>query len=156
MSKTISGQWTAILLLAVALTPVNENVMDIAFEGSFVSRIMLTNEGREFVLLDWPQAAMRIPAGSYTLQRIDLLDSFSGYPRNEREITAQNNVLKTGGPVKQTLSASRDGVSLNLNYALQGVDQTNYSPDALNRNAGARFAIYQGERRVRTGQFEYG
>lgn len=142
--------------LAVSMTPVTENVMEIAFEGQFVSRAMLMDEGQEFVLLDWPQAAMRIPAGSYLLQRIDLLDSYSGYPRRINYITAQNNVLKTGGPVKQMVTASREGVCLNLSYALQGADQTNYSPDIITRNAHARFEIYQGERRVRTGQFEYG
>lgn len=142
--------------LAVSLTPVTENLMDIAFEGQFVSRVMMTNESREWVLLDWPQAAMRIQAGNYNVQRIDLLDSFSGYPRYEREITAQHNVLKTGGPVKQTVTASREGVNLNLNYALKGADQTDYSPDMLSREARARFEIYLGERCVRTGQFEYG
>lgn len=142
--------------LAVSLTPVAENLMDIAFEGQFVSRAMMTNESREWVLLDWPQATMRIPAGNYNVQRIDLLDSFSGYPRYEHEITAQHNVLKTGGPIKQMITASRDGVNLNLNYALKGADQTDYSPDMLSREARARFEIYQGERCVRTGQFEYG
>lgn len=142
--------------LAVSLTPVAENLMDIAFEGQFVSRVMMTNESREWVLLDWPQATMRIPAGNYNVQRIDLLDSFSGYPRYEHEITAQHNVLKTGGPIKQMITASRDGVNLNLNYALKGADQTDYSPDMLSREARARFEIYQGERCVRTGQFEYG
>ncbi len=142
--------------LAVSLTPVAENLMDIAFEGQFVSRVMMTNESREWVLLDWPQAAMRIPAGNYNVRRIDLLDSFSGYPRYEREITAQHNVLKTGGPVKQMITALREGVCLNLSFALQGTDQTNYSPDMLSREARARFEIYQGERSVRTGQFEYG
>lgn len=142
--------------LEVSLTPVTENMMDISFEGQFVSRVMMTNESREWVLLDWPQAAMRIPAGNYNVQRIDLLDSFSGYPRYEREITAQHNVLKTGGPIKQMITASREGVNLNLNYALKGADQTDYSPDMLSREARARFEIYQGERCVRTGQFEYG
>ena len=142
--------------LAVSLTPVTEGLMDIAFEGQFVSRVMMTNESQEGVLLDWPQAVLRIPVGIYRAQRIDLLDSFSGYPRYEREITAQHNVLKVGGPVKQTVTATREGVSLNLSYTLQGVDHTEYKPDTLSREARARFEIYQGERSVRTGQFEYG
>lgn len=142
--------------LAVSLTPVTENMMDIAFEGQFVSRVMMTNVGGEYVLLDWPQSTMRIPLGTYALQRIDLQDSLSGYPRYTRTVTAQNNLLKIGGPLKQTVTASREGVNLNLDYALQGVDHTNYSPDVLNRERRAQFEAYQGERRVGTGQFEYG
>lgn len=142
--------------LAVSLTPVTENLMDIAFEGQFVSRVMMANESGEYVLLDWPQVAMRIPVGRYSLHRVDLLDSFVAFLWNTPEITAENNVLKTGGPVKQIISASREGVYLKLNHSLQGEGRASYLPDTLSGGNRARFEVYQGERRVGEGHFEYG
>lgn len=143
-------------VLAVTVIPITENLMEISFEGDSVSRVMLSNNDGEYGLLDWPTPTMRIPQGSYSCYRVDLLDSFSGMPRNGATINANGNtLLKAGGPLNQTVTAKRVGASLSLNYELRGVDDTEYEPDN-SYQGNPRFAVYMGDRKVGSGQFEYG
>ena len=143
-------------VLAVTLTPITQDLMDIAFEGQYVSRISLRDrEYKKYGVLDWPQPTMRIPADTYYLSRVDLLDSFYGYPRTSRLLMPGRNVqIKVGGPIKQEVSVSRMGASLHLDYALKGMGDIRYSADSYSNRA--TFAIYQGDRKVDGGNFEYG
>ena len=145
--------------LAVTLTSITEDLMSIDFEGAFVSRVFLlgrANNVGKMLMLDFPEPTMRIPQGEYIFQRVDLLDSFRGYVRGENKLESGDNaLLKTGGPVKQKVTAYRSGNRLRLDYALQGVDGVAYQPDSLYQNH-AQFAIYQGERKILTDNFEYG
>ena len=64
-------------------------------------------------------------------------------------------MLKAGGPLNQTVTAERVGASLSLGYELRGVDGAEYEPD--NSYQGKpQFAVYMGDRKVGSGQFEYG
>lgn len=142
--------------LAVKFSPVTEDLMDVTFEGQFVSRVLLQDDDEGFAMLDWPTPAMRIPRGSYALFRVDLMDSFSGDLESEERLVAGGNaLLKTGGPVNQTVSARRQGASLSLGYVLKGIDSVEYLPD-ISSEASPGFAIYQNDRKVGSGQFEYG
>lgn len=145
--------------LAVTLTPVTDDVMDIAYKGQFVSRVQLLEHKEDrfaLGLLDWPTGAMRIPRGVYSPYRVDLLDSFYGYPQGVARLDPDGiTTLQTGGPIRQEISVRRTGARLNLGYALRGVDKTAYRPVQAHQNP-PRFAVYRGNRRVGAGQFEYG
>lgn len=142
--------------LAVTMTPVTEGLMDIAFEGQAVSRILLQNEDDDYGMLDWPVPAMRIPDGVYTPTRIDVLDSFCGYPETGEKLKAGENILlKAGGPLNQEVAVARRGATLNMEYALKGLGDTPYNPDSEEDNA-AEFAVYQNGRKIETGRFRYG
>lgn len=144
------------MVVAVALTPITDDLMDIAFDGQFVSRILLQDSRDQWAMLDWPDAAMSIPVGQYTLQQVDLLDSFTGHPRPSPTIAAGGNtLLKAGGPLNQKVRVSRSGAYLDLQYSLVGADDdTLYRADAEQENP--TFAVYKGDSRVGAGQFEYG
>jgi len=150
--RTLDGE----TVLAVTLTPITQNLMDISFEGQYVSRVVLRDrEYQKSGIIDWPQPVMRIPAESYYLSQVDLLDSFCGYPRTTRMITpGANTQIKVGGPVKQEIAATRSGSVLSLDYSLLGVDNIKYSADSYSNRA--TFAIYQGDKKVEGGDFEYG
>ncbi len=142
-------------VVAVTLTPIMEDLMDIAFEGQLVSRVLLKGRDQEYGLLDWPVSAMRIPSGAYTPYQVRILDSFSGYPKSAvRLASGGNTLLKTGGPLNPHVSVSRSGAYLSLDYSLRGVDGTQYSADRSFDNP--RFAVYRGDRRIAEGRFEYG
>lgn len=145
-----------VTVLAVTITPVTQDLMDISFEGQYVSRIMLRDgEYRIYGIVDWPQPNMRIPKGSYYLSRVDLLDSFYGYSRNSRLIiSGRNTQIKAGGPVKQEVKVSRMGATLKFDYSLKGTGGLGYSADSYSNRA--TFAIYQGDKKVEGGNFEYG
>ncbi len=146
-------------VLAVSLIPITDDVMEIAFKGQHVSRVLLRDHDDKdygYGLLDWPASAMRIPKGVYTPYRVDLLDSFYGWPRGVARLEPDGILtLQTGGPVRQEVSVRRAGAYLNLDYALRGVDKTSYRPDLAYQNS-ARFAVYRGDRKVGGAQFEYG
>lgn len=147
------------VVLAVALIPLTEDLMEISFEGRFVSRVILTEDGGACGMLDWPAAAMRIPQGIYYPIRVDLLDSFYGSVRRWQKLEpGGNTLLKVGGPVHQEVSIERSGTFLSLSYALRGADDNEYAPDRslLSGESDPRFAIYRGGLRVGTGPFEYG
>ena len=150
--RVLDGQ----TVLSVSLTPVTEDLMELSFEGQFVSRLILFNSAeKEQLLVDWPVAAMHIPQGTYTLYQVDLLDSFTGYSKSRGISVDGTETLKTGGPVKQVVQANRRGKYLALDYALEGADAIQYSPNRTYDNP-ARFEVYSGDRKVGAGQFEYG
>ena len=144
-------------VVAITFTPITEDLMDVSFEGQHVSRIMLANEERVYGILDWPSPEMRIPSGDYSLSQVDLLDSYSGQPRTAQEIAAGiNTTIKTGGPLKQEVAVTRRGLNLVVSYALRGPDGTIYDADSRDGGKPPEFAVYQGDNKVLSGQFEYG
>lgn len=142
--------------LAVTLTPITEGLMDISFEGQAVSRVLLAGKDDSYGMLDWPLPAMRIPEGVYIPYRVDVLDTFYGHPEDGAELKAGGNtVLKAGGPLNQEVRVARSGGSLNMDYVLKGMDDTQYDSDR-GSDERAGFAVYKDGRVIETGQFEYG
>ena len=144
-------------VIAVTLTPITEDMMTISFEGQFVSRVLLRDINKEYGLLDWPVPTMHIPKGQYTPYEVCLLDSFYGRPWKVPPLEDGNNMLlKTGGPLHQEISATREGDSLSLSYTLRGIDNTHYVASRFYEENRPHFTIYQGDQQVAAGQFEYG
>lgn len=142
--------------LTVTLTPITEGMMDITFEGQAVSRVLLAGRDGSYGMLDWPATAMRIPEGVYTPSRVDVLDSFYGHPEDGAELKADGNtLLKAGGPLNQKVRVARSGATLNMNYILKGMEDTQYDSDRGSDDR-AEFAIYKDGQVIKTGQFEYG
>jgi len=145
-------------VVAATITPVVENLMDITFEGQFVSRIMLYDrESQIYGMLDWPSPEMRIPSGAYSLSQVDLLDSYSGQPRAEQEIAVGVNTrIITGGPLKQEVAVTRRGLNLVLNHTLRGTDGIIYNADSSDGGKPPEFTVYKGDDKVFSGRFAYG
>lgn len=143
--------------VAVTLTPITEALMEINFEGQFVSRVVLVdNNARIHGLLDWPQPVMRIPQGTYFTGEVCLWERFSGYPRRDSLLEAGGNTsLKVGGPVRQEVSVARTGRYLRLDYALLGVNDTKFTAIDYFGNR-PEFVVYRGDAKVAAGNFEYG
>jgi hypothetical protein len=65
-------------------------------------------------------------------------------------------VLMAGGPLKNTVSATRRGPILFLKYELIGAGGEVYTRNTVNRSAPPEFVAYQAGRKVGTGKFEFG
>lgn len=140
----------------VTLSPITDNLMPLALEGQYVSRVMLADGNNGYGMLDWPIDGMRIPKGQYLISRVDLLDSFYAYPRKQSiYLEDASPSLKVGGPPTQEVSVVRSGPYLSLDYALIGVDKMKYHPDSTHLNY-AHFAVYTGGRQVGGDRFRYG
>jgi hypothetical protein len=103
-----------------------------------------------------PGVSVFLPPGNYTIQYIYLRGGYQSGPRDEILTLIPNatNRLAVGTPLKSTVSVNRQGRMLNLNYQLlddQGRKYTN-----PNRSDPPRFVVYQGQREIGSGTFEYG
>jgi hypothetical protein len=64
--------------------------------------------------------------------------------------------LKVGAPLRQVVEIRRPGTAMVLNYELIGQGGERYS---INRTQGSpvpSFAVYRGDRKVASGDFEFG
>ena len=141
-------------VLRATLRPITDDLMELHFEGLHVSRIMLKDD-RNAGMLDWPGSVMKIPKGEYTLTRVDVLDSFyADSPQRTFISDTGPAILKAGGPLEKTIGITRTGPALQMDYDLSGVEGMSYQPDRSEENPG--FIVYQGDRQIAQGNFEYG
>ena len=65
-------------------------------------------------------------------------------------------VLKAGGPLNNTVTASRQGQDLVLNYHLAGAGGETYQLAKQDTSKPPAFAIYKGDKKIASGDFEFG
>jgi hypothetical protein len=137
---------------------------ELKIEGKYIKQLTLEREDGNKVTFDQPGESIKIAAGKYRLQEVHLE---GGYTYQEwmvpRPELKQNwievgedkpAVLKVGAPLKQILTAKREGRALELDYKLSGIGGENYAgPDS---SKPPRFDIYKGNRKIASGEFEYG
>ncbi len=132
---------------------------ELKLEGKYIERLVLSrNDGHREVFSD-PKETVKLPVGQYLLQDVRLK---GGYAR--RGISDRNRVtiseekmavLRVGAPLKQTVSVRRRGRMLELSYGLYGVGGATYTA-VRNANKRPTFTIYKGDRKIATGEFEFG
>lgn len=131
-------------------------------EGRFVTRLLLARPSRAFqeVIVD-QEGMATLPAGSYVLRGVQIEDPSSaaiwwGWMSQEQTFAITPGGLttvKAGGPLQQRVSAQRDGRVIVLSHELIGIGGERYRGD---NSRAPRFAVYDGKRRIGSGQFEYG
>ncbi len=129
-------------------------------EGERIRRLVMDTGGRK-VLLDRPSGAIAVPVGTYGQQQVHL-DVGTNSPLEARRYEqlvvkeGQETVLKLGAPLVNSVKISRRGSSLNMNYSLKGQGGETYSPPSYDRKTRPEFAVYQGDRKIGAGQFQFG
>jgi hypothetical protein len=139
-------------------TPLGE----LKLPGQHIERLAL--EGDSWVaLLVQPTGDMKIPAGRYECTRVRLAkgdtvavrDRFASGARvaiSEGEAAT----LDVGGPLTNSVSASRRGPTLVLSYRLVGAGGEPYQVVREGLRPPPGFAIYRGDEQVASGKFEFG
>jgi hypothetical protein len=149
--------------MRMQFTEQNPTLGDLKVTGQFVRR--LTLEGGPFmVVIDHPEATIKVPLGSYKeakvcLRRGDVdayLDGRSG-PVAGRLTVSENApaVLMAGGPLTNSVSVSRRGRNLSLNYQLVGVGGA-YQLVNQDRSHPPEFTVHEGDKKIAAGKFEFG
>jgi hypothetical protein len=133
--------------------------------GQFIHRLVLTG-GPYVVVLDQPAGVVKIPTGSYNQPDIRLeQNGVEAFCRNSsqmqigRRITVDDKttaVLHMGGPLTNSVTASRQGQDLNLNYCLVGAGGETYQLARQDRSKPPEFAVYKGGKKIASGTFEFG
>jgi hypothetical protein len=65
-------------------------------------------------------------------------------------------VLNVGGPLTNSVIASRHGQDLRLDYRLVGTGGETYQLANQDRSKPPEFAIYKGDKKIASGKFEFG
>ena len=132
--------------------------------GQFIHRLVLTG-GSYLVILDEPAGVVKIPVGGYIQPDIQLeqngFEAFSKASQQQvgRRITVDDKttaVLQVGGPLTNSVIASRHGKDLRLDYRLGGVGGETYQTTRLDRSRPPEFAVYKDAKKIASGTFEYG
>ncbi len=127
-------------------------------EGTHIRRLAL--DGPPRIELFAPAQTAQVPVGEYRVSNVALEGGLCAnrmHPNVPRiAISAfEPAQLRVGGPLKHALHVNRRGRTLDLNHnAMQGIGGETYTTD--DSLVGPSFAIYQGERKLVAGNFEYG
>jgi hypothetical protein len=132
---------------------------ELRIEGELIKSLTVVNEAGDSRTINRPGASVSLPAGQYTIYQIELDGgAHCSYPRESPSFTISPDKpcrLKAGAPLKPGVTFKRSGKILTLDYKLLDAAGRNYR--ASGRSADPpRFVVYQGEREIGSGTFEYG
>jgi hypothetical protein len=149
--------------LALRLTDQQPALGELNVAGTSVQRVVLKG-GPYVVVVDKPEATVRVPAGSYSQLHVWLKQGEAEAYRNVvggrlTIDTKKPAVLVAGGPLTNSVSLRRRGKYLDLSYQLIGAGGDVYQLGQQDRTKPAQppeFAIYRGERKLASGKFQFG
>ena len=128
---------------------------ELRIEGEGIEQLILAGSQGRSTQLDHPEGTVTIPAGRYRARKLTLEGGFACY--EARNVTIEPNepaVLKIGGPLRQDLRVERHGRTLRLSHRLLGQGGEQYRP--VRRGEAPGFTVYRADRKIASGQFEYG
>lgn len=112
------------------------------------------------VLLWESPGTVKVPQGVYTVRAVRLkkgaAEAFR-LPAEPRLINATTpTTLVLGGPLTNSVTLTRQGRRLNMNYQLVGADGGSYRLAQQDRSRPPEFVVYRGGKKVASGKFEFG
>ena len=137
---------------------------DLKITGQFIQRLILPS-GNYLVVLDNPAATVKVPTGSYNQPNIRLEQGGTaaflnpGQPPSGNRISVNDKtpaILAAGGPLTNSLTATRHGQDLRLDYRLVGAGGATYQMVEQNRAHPPEFAVFKGDKKIASGNFEFG
>ncbi len=135
---------------------------ELTIAGSHVERLIMEGTGTVAVV-DSPGKSFRVPVDRYKTYRVRLGSGTNAAYRNAsgsgRPVVVERGktvTLAVGGPLTNSVDVQHQGQSLRLSYRLVGVGQEPYEFRDDSRENPPRYAIYEGDRKVASGKFEYG
>lgn len=136
---------------------------ELKITGNVIERVTLEG-GPYVVVLNKPDAVARVPVGRYSTTKVSLRKGDVQAYLDERmkavgmPITVSEKapaVLTAGGPLTNSVTINRRGKNLSMNYQLVGVGGA-YQLVNQDRSHPPEFTVYQGDKKVASGKFEFG
>lgn len=139
---------------------------EVRFSGRFIRRVVLRG-GDWTAVVDEPGETARVPVGAYdtVLARLrqgnaDAYLEDRGPMRGPMWQTVvradQPATLAVGGPLTNSATVRQRGQMLVLDYRLLGAGGHSYRLLRTPNDKPPRFAVYRGNRKIASGNFEYG
>jgi len=139
---------------------------ELDIEGSHISRLTLESQDGRIRHIASPGPRLSLPAGKYCVRQvnleggyqfIDLSDTVPRWLTLARRFTLTPESpyqLKVGAPLKPSVRVTRWGRFLRLDYQLLDAGRRPYRSEQ--RTNPPWFTVYQGDREIGSGSFEYG
>lgn len=141
-------------------TPQQPPLTELKLSGESLYYAVLRSTNGYTVLLREPPGTLKVPQGVYTANAVWLKKgSMEAFRLADAPLfinaTAPTNVV-LGGPLTNSVTLTRYGRKLNMNYRLVGADGGSYR---LAQQGGAKppdFTVYYGGKKVLSGMFAFG
>jgi len=138
---------------------------EVKLGGQFIQRLQL-RDGPCLVVLDAPADTVRVPVGRYGEQLVRLgqgrmvahLERPTFGAKSEPLTVSADKpaTLVAGGPLTNSVTMTRRGGQLVLNYHLVGAGGKTYQFATTDRSKPPQFAVFQGDKKIASGKFEFG
>ncbi len=163
MAKCRFVAWIAMFACLSAVTAAEtQNLASLNIEGQGIKQLILKDQDGRTRTFESPGPMVTLPPGNYTVHTIRLEgDHYAQSHRlpAELQVIADPNApatLKIGAPLRQVVKVERQGPVMALSYELVGQGG---EPYAISRNRPEQrpaFTVYKGDRKVASGDFEFG
>lgn len=148
---------------SIQVTEQSVSLGELKLTGQFIKRLVLAESPSKYVvILTQPTNVVKVPTGSYG--RVDVLlehngaQAYANSDRSEAKSVLVNDktpaVLDVGGPLTNSVVATRHGQELKMDYQLIGAGGRTYQMTGVRKQP--EFAIYKGEKKLTSGTFEFG
>jgi hypothetical protein len=137
---------------------------ELKITGKHIQRLVLS--GQPYVaILDLPAATVKVPVGSYGQPNIRLEQGgVEAYRALDHQLSNKRisihaktaAIVEIGGPLTNTVSVTRQGQDLYMDYRLVGVGGVPYQLANLDYTHPPEFAIYKADKKIASGKFEFG
>ena len=149
-----------------AVADADDASCELKIRGHSIVRLMLIEKTQTSgVQFDKPGESVRLPAGEYRLELVELEDGYTVYPgigqrHDWFEVTpAGRNELVVGAPLYPTATATRHGGFVQLDYDLVDGAGRSYQQTprvGMEIPPPPTFTVYKGGEEIGSGSFEYG
>jgi hypothetical protein len=144
------------------LTPARPQLGELRLSGQNLYRLILQQPSGYTAILDTPDSAEKIPAGTYQTAEVWLrqgaAEAFYDGPLPLTVGADASVSLAIGGPLTNSVVAERSGDNLILRYQLVGAGRhaLTYRMSTADRTNPPDWTILSGGKQIATGKFAYG
>ena len=132
---------------------------EVVIEGSCIVELAVTADTKSAMVLKRPGSTITLPRGRYRISAVTLEGNYVARDYNPAnggfEVTPEKPTkIAAGAPLTPSLTVTRRGTILELNYELRDAAGRKYSQES--ERQPPRFEVAQHGRKLGSGSFQYG
>lgn len=132
---------------------------ELQIEGELIQCLTLVGTTGETQTIARPEATLSLPVDQYRIQEIQLSNGYvCFYPATAESLSVTKDQpckLQAGAPLTPGLTLERSGKIVELDYGMVDAAGRRYSGGESSPDP-PRFNVFQGDREIGSGTFEYG
>jgi hypothetical protein len=139
----------------------DDSACELKIHGNSIEKLVLLRDRGRGEVLNNPAASVRLPAGTYRVGNVQLKGGYQCWDRDRAKLEKPFTLtpeapgeIKVGGPLASSVKVTRRARVLELTYQL--LDVGGREVRGTSRGDPPKFVIYNGDRQIASGAFEYG